>query len=131
MSIIRYKMTGGRLRAVEFRERRSDELCFIFDGAPDGVLAIGDARTAVLGSECTVPLFGIKDGTVIPTLILDGGRISADGFEKSGRIIKLLPLPDGEIRALLEQCSSLEKRLTHAESLLKKLSSKIESTTIF
>ncbi len=130
MSIIRYKMTGGRLRAVEFRERRSDAISFIFDGAPDGVLAVGDARAAVSGGECTVPIFGINDGTVIPTLISDGCRISADGFEKSGRIIKLLPLPDGEIRALLEQCSSLEERLTRAERLLKKLSSKIESTTI-
>lgn len=131
MSIIRYRMTGGRLAAVEFRERRSDGLGFIFNGITDGVLTVGDARAAVSGGECTVPLLNIKDGTVIPTLISDGRRISLDGFEKRGRIIKPLPLSDAEVRALLEQCSSLEERLTSAERLLKRLSSKIESSTIF
>lgn len=130
MTTIRYKLTGARLTAVGICEKRTDAIKLVFDGIERGTLLLGGAHLRITLGEVTVPEEKLYDGKIFPTVITEKSLYSADGFEKTGRIVRLLPFSDASVRELYENHILLTERVDALEKLVKKLSDKIESTTI-
>ena len=130
MSTIAYKSIKGSLFATEFKEARSDVLKLDLGRGIDGTVILADKRFSVVDGECTVELFKIEDGVYRPVFISGMTRTVMDGFEKQGRIIRLLPIPDRQARSFIAEYFAIEERLLKAEEIIKRISLKIESAAI-
>ena len=131
MSTIVYKNIKGALFATDFDESVGDTLKLELDGGKEGSVILADKRFPVVNGECTVELFKIEDGIYRPVFISEMTRTVMDGFEKRGRIIRLLPVPDRKVRAFFKEYSATEERLLKAEEAIARLFQAIESATIF
>lgn len=130
MSTLTYKSIKGALFATDFKESAGDTLKMHLGKGKEGTVILADKRFPVTDGECTAELFKIEDGVYRPIFISEMGRTVMDGFEKQGKIIRLLPISDRQVRSFVSEYSALEQRLLKAEEIIKRISLKIESAAI-
>lgn len=130
MSAIVYEKLKCRFLASGFKDASSDTLKLFFGKGVTGTVILGEQRFNVLDGECVVDLYKIDDGTYRPVLVHGRERSVMDGFEKRGFTVRILPLPDKEIRDFILEYSALQKRLGEVEKDIQRLTSKIENTTV-
>lgn len=131
MSRIKYELFGREAAIRSSNLTESGSLFLTFPDGTEGFVRVGARIYKLTHSVAHIDLTQLDDGEHKPILFISSGEIKLCGFEKEGKIIRLLPPSAEELSRLDFLAKSLEKRLKKLESRTDGLQNRIYNSKIF
>jgi hypothetical protein len=131
MSRIKYELFGHEAAIRSFNLTESGSLFLTFPDGTEGFVRVGARIYKLTHSVAHIDLAQLDDGEHKPILFVSAGEVRLCGFEKEGRIIRLLSPSAEELLKLGLLTKSLEKRLEKLESRTDGLQNRIYNSKIF
>lgn len=131
MSRIKYELFGKEAAIRSSNLTESGSLFLTFPDETEGFVRVGARIYKLTHSVAHIDLAQLDDGEHKPVLFVSSGEVKLCGFEKEGKIIRLLIPSAEELSRLDFLAKSLEKRLKKLESRTDGLQNRIYNSKIF